>query len=60
MASKATIERLVQLQRAVTGKPTTRPITEILKSERSVAANYTPPTIPAAPEPLSGQFEARE
>ena len=40
--NKAQIERLTQLALAAQGKPTKRPVKEILLSERSAAAKYIP------------------
>ena len=37
---KATIERLTQLTLAAQGKPTKRPVDELLKSERAAAERY--------------------
>lgn len=36
--NKAEIERVVQLSRAAQGKPTKRPVQEILTAEKAVAA----------------------
>ena len=40
--NKAMIERLTQLTLAAQGKPTTRPLDEILRSERAAAEKYIP------------------
>jgi len=40
--NKAQIERLTQLALVTQGKPTKRPVKEILASERSAAAKFTP------------------
>lgn len=39
---KATIERLTQLTLAAQGKPTKRPLKEILLAEKVVASKYLP------------------
>lgn len=40
--NKAQLERLTQLALAAQGKPTKRPLKEILASERSAAEKYIP------------------
>ena len=40
--NKAQLERLTQLTLAAQGKPTKRPLEEILKSERAAAEKYIP------------------
>lgn len=40
--NKAMIERLTQLTLAAQGKPTKRPLDEILRSERTAAGKYIP------------------
>jgi hypothetical protein len=40
--NKAMIERLTQLTLAAQGKPTKRPLNEILRSERAAAEKYIP------------------
>ena len=40
--NKAQLERLTQLALAAQGKPTKRPVKEILLSERSAAEKYLP------------------
>jgi ApbE superfamily uncharacterized protein (UPF0280 family) len=40
--NKAMIERLTQLTLAAQGKPTRRPLEEILRSERAAADKYIP------------------
>ena len=40
--NKAQIERLTQLTLAAQGKPTKRPLEEILRSERAAADKYIP------------------
>jgi hypothetical protein len=40
--NKAMIERLTQLTLAAQGKPTSRPLDEILRSERAAADKYIP------------------
>lgn len=40
--NKAQIERLTQLALAAQGKPTKRPVNEILASERSAAEKFLP------------------
>jgi hypothetical protein len=40
--NKAMIERLTQLTLAAQGKPTARPLAEILRSERAAADKYIP------------------
>lgn len=40
--NKAQIERLTQLALAAQGKPTKRPVKEILLSEKSAAEKYIP------------------
>jgi len=39
---KASIERLTELTLAAQGKPTKRPLKDILRSERAVAEKYIP------------------
>jgi hypothetical protein len=58
MATKATIERLTQLQRAATGKETKRPVGDILKSEKAAAAQYLPAEQPVTPPAQAGESEA--
>jgi len=49
MVTKATAERLIQLSRAAAGQETKRPVADILKSERSAAAQFVPPAQAVAP-----------
>jgi hypothetical protein len=49
---KAQLERITQLARAAQGKPTKRPVDELLKSERAAAEKYIvrPPPVTAVVE----------
>ena len=58
MATKATLERLTQLQRAAVGKETKRPVSEILASEKSAARQFIPPAQPVTPPAVVGGPEA--
>lgn len=50
--NKAQIERLTQLALASQGKPTKRPVKEMLLSERSAAEKYIPrPVLTVTGEP---------
>ena len=49
MTTKAQIERLTQLALAAQGKPTKRPVNEILASEKLAASQYIARGTPLAP-----------